>query len=507
MELKPPDLTRGQSGKSDFSFEDDIEVEDSSPCWDGPAAKVSKTTQIFETLEELRQEEEIRIEEVVDCTGISPDDAFLLLRRHGWDPAAFNEAFFENSEEVRCAAGVSEPDEPAGTFIEGLCAICFTESGIQMMPCELRLVTAGKSKSNHPTYCRDCWQQFVQHSVHAGKHCLELRCPTPGCAEAVRPGVVVELLSGSDEALLERYHRFQAESFVDDSRGRARWCPGQGCGRAALEPCMGMREVECTCGTTWCFGCGTDAHLPVSCDIVKKWEEKSRDEGQDTAWIRVNTKLCPKCANPIEKNGGCMHMTCRRPGGCGHEFCWICMENWNGHKTCNGEAETANDVKEKSMAKSSLMRYAHFFDHYVENHKAQQFAANEQTIRMRDVADTICLVNGPAFKISDVDFMFKAVREIVACRRFLKWTYAFAFFKNFPKKEKDFFEYQQGQLQGTLERLCDIMENTQWDQFCSEESESHRPFYDLRAQIIGLTDVVHDFFSKLQEAIQHGTLL
>ena len=26
-------------------------------------------------------------------------------------------------------------------------------------------------------------------------------------------------------------------------------------------------------------------------------------------------------------------MTCRRgAGGCGYEFCWICMESWNEHK-------------------------------------------------------------------------------------------------------------------------------------------------------------------------------
>merc|ERR1712217_108906 len=116
----------------------------------------------------------------------------------------------------------------------------------------------------------------------------------------------------------------------------------------------------------------------------------------------------------------------------------------------------------------------------------------------------------PAFKVSDFQFLEKAVSEIRDCRRFLKWTYADAYFKNFPKKQKELFEFHQGQLEGTLERLSDIMENTPWDSLLGEEAESFRHFYDVREKLIGMTDsrmdVVHQFFSQLQEAIQQGTL-
>ena len=38
-------------------------------------------------------------------------------------------------------------------------------------------------------------------------------------------------------------------------------------------------QVTCPCGTSWCFRCGNDVHLPVACETVKRWEEKNRDEG------------------------------------------------------------------------------------------------------------------------------------------------------------------------------------------------------------------------------------
>jgi len=303
---------------------------------------------------------------------------------------------------------------------------------------------------------------------------------------------------------LDRYSRFLAESLVDESKGRRRWCPGQHCGRAAEDISGSKREVNCPCGMVWCFGCGTDAHLPVSCETVRRWEGKNRDEGGDATWIRVNTKLCPKCQNPIEKNGGCMHMTCRKPGGCGHEFCWICMAPWAGHRVCNSTPEQDKDQSARAKVKHELLRYAHYYERYVAHHKAQQYAAREQMQSMDHLASTLCADYG--FKVHDASFLTAAVKEIAASRRFLKWTYACAFFAEFTKDQRGLFEFHQAQLEGTLERLSDIMENTKWDAYVDQEVESFRPFYDLRSQVISLTDVVHKFFSALSEAFEQGTL-
>mmetsp|Transcript_108527 Transcript_108527/g.305904 ORF Transcript_108527/g.305904 Transcript_108527/m.305904 type:complete len:510 (-) Transcript_108527:96-1625(-) len=501
----PCDLDRITTGRSDWILENEDEdffVGDTDVAL---VTESRRSAHIFHSLQDLREEENRLIDEAVECTGVSKEDAFLLLRQHGWDVAAFNECFFEDGAAMRRRAGVSEVDEPMAAPTEQLCGICFCETGVATLPCEqlpMKGAGGGGRAERHPTYCQDCWRQYLSHAVQDGRASLDLRCPAPGCNEAVRPEVFRRLLNAS--GVLERYERFVAESFVNDSGGRARWCPGERCGRAACEPPCESREVVCPCGTVWCFGCGTDAHLPVACDTVRKWEEKNRDEATDATWIKVNTKLCPKCVNPIEKNGGCMHMTCRKPGGCGHEFCWICLAPWQQHRSCNAIPSNQEEEEQRAWEKYDLMHYGHFYERYMAHHKAEQFAATDQLEGMEVVAAQLCARHN--YSVNDVHFLAEAVRQIRSSRRFLKWTYAHGYFTKFGPQERKFFEFHQGQLEGTLERLCDIMENTSWDSYLDEDADTHRHFYDLRAQLISLTGVVREFFSKLREALSQDTL-
>ena len=70
---------------------------------------------------------------------------------------------------------------------------------------------------------------------------------------------------------------------------------------------------------------------------MAKWNDKNSAESENIIWIKANTKKCPKCRKPIEKNQGCNHMTCRKEvGGCSYEFCWICMGDWTKHGSETG---------------------------------------------------------------------------------------------------------------------------------------------------------------------------
>ena len=69
----------------------------------------------------------------------------------------------------------------------------------------------------------------------------------------------------------------------------------------------------------------------ASCDCQERaqrdfLEEKTKKEKART------TKKCPKkgCGVPIEYGGDCARMTCRRPPGCGTQFCWACKTIFPG---------------------------------------------------------------------------------------------------------------------------------------------------------------------------------
>jgi ariadne-1 len=132
----------------------------------------------------------------------------------------------------------------------------------------------------------------------------------------VLQGMVNKLAKDEDK---EKYARFLLRAYVEGSK-MTKWCPAPDCTCAVEFVGDENYDVLCNCKFSFCWNCTEEAHRPVNCETVSKWILKNSAESENMNWILANSKPCPKCKRPIEKNQGCMHMTCTPP--CKFEFCW-----------------------------------------------------------------------------------------------------------------------------------------------------------------------------------------
>ncbi|GKV29063.1 hypothetical protein SLEP1_g38035 [Rubroshorea leprosula] len=366
-----------------------------------------------------------------------------------------------------------------------------------------------------------------------------LRCPDPSCCAAVGQDMINVLASDEDR---EKYSRYFIRSYIEDNR-KTKWCPAPGCDYA-VDFIVGSEsyDVTCRCSYSFCWNCTEEAHRPVDCGTVAKWILINSAESENKNWILANSKPCPKCKRPIEKNQGCMHITCTPPckfefcwilanskrcpkckrpieknQGCMHmtctppckfEFCWLCLGAWSEHgkrtggfNACN-RYETAKQEgvydeteKRREMAKNSLERYTHFYERWATNQSIVNAFMLMQLAKLSDIQmEPLSLLN----------FITEAWQQIVECRRVLKWTYVYGY--NLPEHDhakKQFFEYLQGEAESGLKRLHHCAE-VGLQVFLYAEGQSKEEFIEFRQKLAGLTSVTRNYFENLVRALENG---
>lgn len=110
-----------------------------------------------------------------------------------------------------------------------------------------------------------------------------------------------------------------------------RWCKNSTCG-SGQEHSSGHAApvLRChACNKRSCFTHDVPWHEGLTCGDYDDMLARDHDEIANEDYKRRMTKPCPKCETAIEKSTGCDHMTCmKRAGGCGHEFCWCCLADY-----------------------------------------------------------------------------------------------------------------------------------------------------------------------------------
>jgi hypothetical protein len=112
---------------------------------------------------------------------------------------------------------------------------------------------------------------------------------------------------------------------VAQSRGQLIHCANPNCDSVVnlnIFPRFAVKVQCMTCQSQICTSCRGLWHEGIKCNKA--------DDG-DFFWNGLGNgangtaNKCPKCKCAVEKNSGCMHMTCAM---CGHEWCWTCGLNY-----------------------------------------------------------------------------------------------------------------------------------------------------------------------------------
>lgn len=484
----------------DYQSDDEFDVYVDDIYYDEDVDKEEKGFYSVLSESDVRMLQEEEITKLSHVLSISRNDSCILLCHYSWDVNKVQDEWFADEAKVRRTVGLSKNSAllPSMTY-NILCRICFENYEHSQMcaaPC------------GH-LYCRKCYTAYITFAINDGPVCLRIRCPETSCAVAIGPDMISSLVS---DEFKEKYARVLFNSYLENDK-ETKWCPAPGCNYAVkFDLSNSIYDVSCACKYSFCWNCSEETHRPVGCKTVKMWMVKNSSEAENTNWILANSKPCPKCKRPIEKNHGCMHMTCSM---CKFEFCWLCLGDWSKHgkKTggfyaCNhyakakAEGQVNEEETRREMAKNHVEKYTHYYERWATNQKAREKATEDlkgfNSGKLEELSKLLHVT------IGSLGFVTDAWKQIIDCRGVLKWTYPYGYY--IPENEvqkKELFEYLQGTAESALEQLHKCAEEELLDFFNDNNPpEPSAEYMNFKGKLIDLTKVTQKYFANLVSAFE-----
>ena len=360
---------------------------------------------------------------------------------------------------------------------------------------------------NH-NLCCECWFYYVDNNINDYLNIVKTLCPQENCNLIVPESVYkafftyYSINNNNDFTKLKLLKKGILKNFTDCNKN-LKWCPAPNCNNCITCMYNDVYDVKCDCGFIFCFSCLEETHRPCSCDMVRSWEIKNKSDGLNVTWLLANAKKCPNCKKYIEKNKGCNHMTCMKAaGGCGYEFCWICLKDWNSHDKdyykCNKfEENTDTNV---SNAKYEIERYAHYFDRFNNHNNSIKYAQKLKTVIKEKM---LIFTNKLKKNLEEVYFFENSVDIVIKARLVLKNTYILGYYLgNYPQKQ--LFEHQQHLLEKNADLLHEYLEDDKIDSIIliTNFVEFDNAFYSLKSKITDLSEVTNKYMQSIVKEIE-----
>uniref|UniRef100_A0A3Q2GRB3 Ankyrin repeat and IBR domain-containing protein 1 n=1 Tax=Cyprinodon variegatus TaxID=28743 RepID=A0A3Q2GRB3_CYPVA len=465
--------------------------------------------------QDLRRLKDMLIVETADMLQAPLFTAEALLRAHDWDREKLLEAWMSNAEECCQRSGVQMPNPPpsgynawdtlpsprtprttrssvttpdqislfAGDDDSSLCGICM---------CSMSFFEEPVDMSCGHDFCRSCWEGFLNLKIQEGE-AHNIFCPAYDCYQLVPVEVIESVVSREMD---RRYLQFDIKAFVENNPA-IHWCPVAGCERAVRLntqgpgtssadplsfPLLRAPAVDCGKGHLFCWECRGEAHEPCDCDTWKLWLQKvtemkpeelagvseAYEDAANCLWLLSNSKPCPTCKSPIQKNEGCNHMQCAK---CKYDFCWICLEEWKKHSSSTGgyyrctRYEVIQQVEEQSKGMTEeaekkhksfqeLDRFMHYYTRFKNHEHSYQLEQRLLKTAKEKMEQLSRALSGREGGPPDTTFIEDAVLELLKTRRILKCSYPYGFFLEPKSTKKEIYELMQTDLEMVTEDLA-----------------------------------------------------
>ena len=470
-------------------------------------AKHSETGYEFILADQYEKEKDKKIKEFMEFSCLDADDAEIVLINYNWNLDTLNDFWYENLEVNKEKCGIKQSEESIkkcnqflmkNSIKPGICPVCI---------CEIEKGDEIALKCNHK-FCSECFREYLLCSLEDPLLVVSTKCPLKGCNLVVGPSYFLKLFKDIPDKL-KLYNKCLIKNFTE-SNSDLKWCPNPKCGICVNVPGHGMKEIKCECGTVYCFKCLKESHRPLDCEMAQRWFDRQKLEADNSKWLLVNTKQCPNCHKYIEKNQGCNHMTCRKQaGGCGYEFCWICLGEWAPHGSSWYECKKYNpsdlDKKKEKMkneAKYELERYINYLESFDDQEKNLRHT-DKLAKKIESIKANLESKHGQPHE--ELEYLNEAVRTVIDCHRILKYTYVFAYYmKESPQKK--LYEHHQNLLRNQGDQLLDLLETGKIDDILKINVQEvfNKAYYEHRNKIIGIVGVISKYGKNLLDEIENN---
>ncbi|XP_073690770.1 cullin-9-like [Garra rufa] len=389
------------------------------------------------TQEEVKQLMQRTVQQVAGTLSLDLDRAEHLLIHCKWNVDLLIQRYTDDPDALVLAAGlkIRNPQPAPGPVAQ--CPVCLSQSKESDPPPMLCCMHY---------CCRSCWQEYLTARIEQNL-VMNCDCPITDCRAQPTSKFFHNILTDKDT--IAKYDSALLRGFVECCSNLT-WCTNpQGCDQILCKENIGSIGTCSKCCWSSCFSCNfPEAHYPASCSHMSQWMddggyyEGMSMEAQSKHLAKLISKRCPSCQAQIEKNEGCLHMTCAK---CNHGFCWRCLKPWK---------PTHKDYYNCSAMVSKAARQEKKFQDYNErctfHNQAKDFAIN--------LENKVFSIN-EALQMKSLTFVIDACKILAQARKVLAYSCVYSYY-NQDTEKMDVMEQQTEALDLHTNALQILLEET-----------------------------------------------